>query len=60
MTNGQLLEFRLKRMGIQTTAEQVRVLMDEVKIIADFNNTSLDDAQAAAETFWDTTPEGLV
>lgn len=58
MTNGQLLEFRLKLMGIHTTVEQVRVLMDEVKIIADFNDTSLDDAHAAAETFWNTTPEG--
>lgn len=52
MTNSQVLEARLRFMGIVLDIEVIRTILDEVNTLAGDNRTSLQDAYDNAEAFW--------
>lgn len=52
ITNEKVFEVRLQRMGVSLSVEQVRVLLDEVALLAKDNGVTLQEAYENAEHFW--------
>ena len=52
ITNEQVFMLRLQRMGVPLDVDAVRVILDEVALLAKDNGVTLQEAYENAEHFW--------
>jgi hypothetical protein len=52
ITNEKVFEMRLHGLGVSLGVEEVRVLLDEVALLAKDNGVTLQEAYENAEHFW--------